>query len=460
MMSVDTVLTGGTIVTATETRDSAIAINDGTIVAIAEAEQLPAADEEVDISGQLLMPGVVDPHTHIADPFSIDTFETATRAAALGGTTSVLGFAFQAWNPKTEEFDDSHTLQEAIDSAKARGSESLIDYSFHGAITRQEEQALESLEPVVSDGIPSIKMFTAYDVGLPNGFINRVFERLAELDGVAVLHTEDGSVCDTLTGLFQTQKKGDAEHYPDSRPDYAEAMAAENCVRMAQEAGTKYYGIHTSCRKSAEVIRRFREDGSQIRAETCYHYTVLEDSIYEELGNLPMIAPPIRTDDDIEAMFEHLLDGTIDVVSTDHCAYTEASKQVQNWWNSSFGANSLQTGFHVFHDEAVNKRGISYPSLVRMVSTAPAQIFGMPQKGTLEVGTDADVVVFDPEESWTIDEDDNESNADFSLYDGWELTGRVKQTYVRGKRIVEDSEVIGNTGYGQFLKRECPKWSA
>jgi dihydropyrimidinase len=187
---------------------------------------------------------------------------------------------------------------------------------------------------------------------------------------------------------------------------------------------------------------------------------VLDDSIYDELGNLPMIAPPIRKQDDVEAMFEYLRDGTLDVVSTDHCAYTEESKQVENWWDSSFGANSLQTGFEVFHDEAVNERGLSYPALVRAVSTAPAQIFGMPEKGTLEVGTDADVVVFDPEESWTVDAADNASNADFSLYDGWDLTGRVKQTYVRGELIADDGDIVGDVGHGQFLDRELPDWSA
>ena len=236
-------------------------------------------------------------------------------------------------------------------------------------------------------------------------------------------------------------------------------MAAEDAVRMAREAGTKYYGIHTSCRAAAEVIDSFREDGSQVRAETCTHYTTLDESVYADAGNLAMIAPPIRSPDDVEAMFEYLRDGTLDVVSTDHCAYTEESKRVENWWDSSFGANSLQTGFHVFHDEAVNKRGLSYPFLVKATATAPAETFGMAQKGTLAVGTDADVIVFDPEHEWTIDPADNASKADFSLYEGRTVTGRVDKTFVRGELVADNGRIVADAGHGEFLDRELPNWS-
>jgi len=458
-MTVDTIIHGGVVVTADGKRSADLAIDDGVIVGVGQYKNLPDADREVDASDRLVMPGVVDPHVHIDDPFSIDTYESATRAAALGGTTSLIGFAFQGWNPDSEEFDGSMTLPEAIESVRRRAGEALIDVSVHGAITDETEDVLTDLSEVVSGGISSIKMFTAYDVGLSNGFINRVFQRLADLDGVAVLHTEDGSVCDTLTDLFKRQDRGDPTDYPESRPDYAEAMAAEDAVRMGREAGTKYYGIHTSCRAAAEVIDSFREDGSQVRAETCTHYTTLDESVYADAGNLAMIAPPIRSPDDVEAMFEYLRDGTLDVVSTDHCAYTEESKRVENWWDSSFGANSLQTGFHVFHDEAVNKRGLSYPFLVKATATAPAETFGMAQKGTLAVGTDADVIVFDPEHEWTIDPADNASKADFSLYEGRTVTGRVDKTFVRGELVADNGRIVADAGHGEFLDRELPNWS-
>jgi dihydropyrimidinase len=458
-MAIDIVIHGGTIATAGGTVAADLAIDGETIVGIGDRDSFPEARETVDASGQVVMPGVVDPHVHVADPFSIDTYESASRAAAVGGTTSVIGFAFQAWGGEMGVFEGETTLPEAVEEAKARGEGSLIDFGLHGAITRENPAVLDDLPAVVAAGVPSIKMFTAYEIGLSNGFMNRVFERLADLDAVAVLHTEDGSVCDDLTERFQEARRGDPTDYPQSRPDYAEAMAADDALRMASEAGTKYYGIHTSCRASAEVIDRFRDDGSMVRAETCTHYTTLDDSVYEELGNQPMIAPPIRKPDDIEAMFEHLRTGTLDVISTDHCGYKRESKDVDNWWDSTFGANALQTSLPVFHDEAVNERGLPYPFLVRAMSTNPAKVFGMPEKGTLEPGTDADVVVFDPDESYTITHEDNESKADFSIYEGREVTGRVTKTFVRGNLVADRGEVVADSGHGEFLEREIPDWS-
>lgn len=359
-------------------------------------------------------------------------------------------------------WDEEGTLLEGIDEKQRKAEDAYIDYGLHGAITRDDPAVLDRLEAAVDRGIVSFKMFTAYEQGLPNGFIDRVFDRLAALDVVAILHTEDESVCNALEVQQREAGNGDPESYPESRPDYAEAMAAESAVRMATEAGCKYYGLHTSCRESADVLRSFRDEyGSDlVRAETCTHYTRLDESVYAELGNLPMIAPPIRTDDDVEAMFENLRDRSFDVVSSDHNAYKEESKQTENWWDSSFGANSLQTSFQVFHDEAVNERDFSYPFLVRVMSANPARIFGLPQKGSLRPGTDADIVLFDPNASYRIDADDNASNADYSLYDGQEVTGRVEGTLVRGEWVVRDGEVVGEPGHGQFVDREIPDWSS
>jgi dihydropyrimidinase len=458
-MAIDTVISGGTVVTDSSMFEASVAIDEGTIVAVGEADAMPDADEVVDATGLLVLPGIIDPHVHVHDQFSVDTHETATSAAALGGVTTYIDFAWQAWLGDLSPFEEEGTLLEGVHRKQEKGESAIIDYSLHGAITREDPAVLDELADVVDAGVTSFKMFTAYEIGLGNGFMNRVLERIAALDAVGVFHTEDPSVCDELTDLFKAEGKGDPEWYPKSRPDYAEAMAAEDAVRMAQEAGAKYYGIHTSNRKAADVLADFRTDGSKVRAETCTHYLALDDSIYAELGNQAMIAPPIRKPDDIEAMFEHLQRGSLDVVSTDHCGYKLESKQVDNWWDSTFGANGLQASLPVVHDEAVNRRGFSYPFLVRVMSTNVAKTFGLPGKGTLDPGTDADVVLFDPNETYTITASDNASEADFSIYEGREVTGRVKRTYVRGTLVARDGEVLGSPGHGEFIERTLPDWS-
>jgi dihydropyrimidinase len=460
-MSVDTVIQGGTVVTADDTIEASVAIDEGEIVAVGSRAAMPDAENSVDASGLLVMPGVVDPHVHVDDMFSVDSYETATAAAALGGTTTYIDFAWQAWVGELSIFDAEGTLLEGIERKREKGESALVDYGLHGAITRETQGVLDELPDVLDAGVTSIKMFTAYEHGLSNGFMNRVFKRLADLDGVAVLHTEDPSVCDDLTERFQEEGKGDPEWYPRSRPDYAEAMAAEDAVRMATEAGCRYYGIHTSCRKSAAVLADFREQygSDMVRAETCTHYTTLTDDVYEELGNEPMIAPPIREQDDVEAMFEHLSRGSLDVVSTDHCGYRTESKDVENWWESTFGANGLQVSLPVFHDAAVNDRGFSYPFLVRTMSRNPARIFGLSKKGAIAPGMDADIVLFDPTETYTVTAADNASEADFSIYEGREVTGRVKKTFSRGELVADDGEIVGTPGHGEFVPREIPNWS-
>ena len=460
-MPVDTVIEDGTIVTAAGSFEGSLAIDGGEIVAVGSPSAMPEARESVDAQDKLIMPGAIDPHVHIDDMFSFDSYESATSAAALGGTTTYIDFAWQAWVGDLSPWDEEGTLVEGIERKQAKGEDALVDFGLHAAITREDPSVFEELGDVIDAGVTSIKMFTAYEFGLENGFMDRAFRHVAAHDGVAVLHTEDAAICDERTARYQAEGKGEPEWYPKSRPDYAEAMAAEDAVRMAMEAGCKYYGIHTTARKSADVLADFRATyGSDlVRAETCTQSTTLDDSIYAELGNLPMMAPPIRKPDDNDAMFEHLEAGTLDVVSTDHCGYTRESKEVENWWESKFGANSLQTSLPVFYDEAVNRRGYSPSFVVRVMATNPAQIFGLDDKGTLEPGTDADIVIFDPDATDEISAEDNASAADFSIYDGREVTGRVEKTFVRGELIADDGEIVGEPGHGEFVEREIPDWS-
>lgn len=458
-MSVNTLITGGTVVTATSTFEAAVAVDDGTIVGVGEKTSLPDGEHRIDATDQLVMPGIVDPHVHVADHVSIDSYQSASAAAALGGVTTFIDFAWQAYEGEESPWDTEGPLSEGLAEKRANASESLVDFGLHGGILREGADLFEELPDLIEAGVTSFKMYTAYEFGVSNGYLRRVFDRLADHGVVGVVHTEDDSVCQSLVSEMRAAGEDAPEAYPRSRPDYAEAMAAEDAVRIATEAGAKYYGFHTSCRAAADVLAQFQDDGSHVRAETCTHYTTLEESVHEELGNLPKIAPPIRSPDDREAMFEHLRGGALSVVSTDHVAQRRASKENQPWWEGPYGANGIQRSLPVFHDEAVNKRGLSYPFLVRVMSTNPARTFGLPNKGTLDPGTDADIILFDPEQTETISAEDNASKADYSIYDGRAITGHVTTTLVRGEVIAKDGEVLGEPGYGEFIQREIPDWS-
>jgi len=462
-MAIDTIISNGKLVRADKTKECDLAIDDGSIVSVGSKETFRSASTEIDASGKYVLPGVVDPHVHLDCYYTEDTYETGTRAAALGGVTTCIAFAWQAWANDAPDsmstFEEDGTLLEAIDRHKRRGNDAIVDFGLHGGITRPDPVVFDEVGSAVSEGVTSFKMFTTYEIGLPNGFLDGLFQEIAEHDGVAVLHTEDDDVCQARTERLRRQGRGDVESFSGSRPAFAEAMAADDAVRMARDAGVKYYGFHTSSAAAADVLAAAQDDGTRIRAETCPHYLTLDESAYETKGTIAMVAPPLRTERDIEALFDHLERNTLSVISTDHSPFKKHKKEVENWWDSTFGANSVQRSLPVFHNEAVVKRDYSYPFLVRLMCTLPAETFGLPNKGTLDPGTDADVVIFDPDATQTITASDNESVSDYSIYEGREVVGKVETTLVRGTVVAEDGRIEAEPGYGNFLERECPDWT-
>ncbi|MFB6108386.1 MAG: dihydroorotase family protein [Haloplanus sp.] len=459
-MAVDTLIVGGTVVSPETTRRTSVAIDDGKIVAVGARDALPSASTVIDATDRVVMPGVVDPHAHIDDMFSMDSYESATAAAALGGVTTCIDFGWQAWVGEDSPFDTERPLMDGVDRKRAKIDDAIVDVGLHGGITREDPAVLDELDAAVDAGVTSFKMYSTYEMGVSYGFMERVFERLSDLGAVAVVHTEDDSVCETRTARLQEQERGDPTDYPEARPDYAEAMAASDAVRLATEHGCKYYGFHTTSEAAATELARYREryGPELVRAETCTHYTALDESVYAERGNLAMLAPPIRPASDREALVDHLRRGTLDVVSSDHCGYTRERKATENWWDSAFGANGLQTELPVLHDELVVRRGLSYPLLVRLKCSTPARLFGFPNKGTLDPGTDADVVLLDPTTTETVTADDNASVADFTLFEGREVTGTVETVLVRGEPVVRDGDLVGSPGHGSFVDREIPTW--
>jgi len=460
MTRVDTVIENGRVVTEQEVLDFGVAIDDGEIAVVGDAKLLPEADRRIDANGNLILPGVVDPHFHVDEvpENRAGTMPAESAAAALGGITTFIDFAWQGRDRASTVAEA--TLIDGIDHKRSKEDQSFVDYSLHGVLHRETRDSLDQISKAIEAGVTSFKMFMSnYEVGVSNGFVDEAFDRIARENAVAAMHTEDPSVCESHTDRLKREGKGSPEHYPGSRPDYSEAMAAEDAVRIAREKGVKYYGVHTSCRDAAEVIEWLQADQSNIRAETCTHYTALTDEVYGELGNLPILAPPLRTQNDVDAMFEYLSNGVLSVVSTDHSVYhREYKESVDNWWESPFGANSAQYSLPVFHEVAINQRNFSYPFLMRVMCANPAQTFGLPNKGTLEPGTDADLIIFDPNAQWTIDETENASNSTYSPYDRFEVTGSVEKTFIRGNLIVDDGKLQSEKKHGRFIEREIPNW--
>lgn len=451
---IDTVIIGGKVVTDETVIEADVAIDDGQIVAVGDETTFAESVEQIDAANKLLLPGVVDPHVHFEGDNSVEPYKQGTAAAALGGVTTALIFAWQSRDSKPWT-----TLPEGIAYQREKAEDSLIDFGFHGVITSEKIDPAE-LDAALEEDVTSFKLFTAYEFGVSNGGLEHAFELIADRDAVALVHTEDPDVCDRRTAQQQANGKTDPAFYPDARPDHAEAMAADDALRLAKEASIKYYGVHTSGKESGDVIEAHRDDGSLIRAETCTHYTALNRSAYKRDGCLPIMAPPLRTDADRDELFEYLKRGTLEVVSTDHVAFTREQKTSDAWWDAGFGVNGLQRSLPVFHDEAVVRRGYSYPFLVRAMSTRPAQTFGLETKGQIAPGYDADIVVFDPTETQTVSAKNNASISDYTIYEGRELTGAVETTLVRGEVVAQDGEIVADPGHGAYATRRIPNWNA
>jgi Dihydroorotase and related cyclic amidohydrolases len=336
----DLIISGGCVVTSNRVFDADVAVTDGTITGIGDATAFEPADRRVDATDRFVLPGVVDPHVHINGPNSVETYETGTAAAAVGGVTTCITFAWQTRSDRPEV----ESIPESIRWQREAGTDSRIDFGLHAVIT-SEDVAGDEVDAAIDAGVPSFKLFTAYDFGVSTGGIERAFEAIGARDGVALVHTEDASVCEARTeDLQNTSDGGNPDRYPESRPIHAEAMAADDAIRLAREADCRYYGMHTSGEMSADAIANHADD-SRVRAETCTHYLTLDESVYGELGSVAMMAPPVRQPRDADVLFDRLKRDELQVVSTDHVAFERASKEVEDWWDSEFGVNSSGGAF-------------------------------------------------------------------------------------------------------------------
>lgn len=452
-------IVNGTIVTPTDTYRADIGIEKGKIVEIAK-EILDGAKEVIDAKGAYVFPGGIDMHTHLDMPFmgsfSSDDFETGTIAAAHGGTTCIVDFAIQG---------KGQSLRETLNTwkAKAKGK-AVFDYGFHVAITDLTEEVLNEISSAVAEGVTSFKTFLAYKGALmiDDGALFRIFQKSREAGALVMIHAENGDIIDLLVKDLLAQKKTAPKHHALSRPPEAEAEATGRAIAIAQMAGAPIYIVHLSCKEALDKVKEARDSGFPALAETCPQYLILSYKNYEEPGfngAKYVMSPPLRDKSNHASLWQGLTSGDLQVISTDHCPFNfKGQKDLgkDDFSQIPNGAPGIENRLCLIYNEGVNRGRISVNRFVDLVSTTPAKLFGLfPEKGTAAVGSDADLVVFDPKERFTIAAKTNHQNVDYTPYEGYKGKGVPRVVISQGKVLVKEGKFLGQPGQGRYIKRKA-----
>jgi dihydropyrimidinase len=476
----------GTLVTAGDVYRADIAISSEKIVAVGQnltQQGLSDAAETLDASGLLIIPGGIDPHVHLQYPqgpnriVSSDDWFTGTVAAAYGGTTTIIDFV---------EARPGESWMAAFESRLAEADpQAAIDYGFHMSFNRTDERSLAQVYAVIKAGMPSFKIYMAYDnIRLTDAEMLVALEALKEQGGLPIVHAENHDVIMRQVARYLAVGRTEPRWYPRTRPAAGETEATQRALALAEIVGVPMHIVHVSAAGGLEVIRRGRERGQPVTGEVSTQHMLLTDALCDRPGFEPakyVMAPPLRTAADTEAMWAGLENGNLDFVVTDHCPFTLAQKRGQRrtpefrrlpdgttsipsetlWSNGDPAFNQIPGGLPgvetrvplVYHF-GVNQGRLSLNQFVDFTSTAAAKLFGLyPQKGTIAPGADADLVIFDPNREVTITADALHQNCDYSPYEGMQVKGWPRTVLRRGKVIVRDGEFVGSEGEGQYLKR-------
>jgi len=454
-MSYDLVIRGGTVVTESEMFDADVGVTGGKIEAL--GRELPGGKEEMDASGLLVMPGGIDVHTHLQLPFSgtvsADDFANGTKAAACGGLTTIIDFAIQT---------KGRPIMEAV---RARRDEAdgmvCIDYGLHAAITGWDESVRRELTEVVESGIPSFKMFMIYrNEGwmADDGMLYAALEESKKLGAMVGVHAESAFILDLLVDRYAAQKeKVGAYGHVLSRPNFVESEAIQRAITWAEATGGRLYIVHMSTGEGADLVRTAREFGVEVYAETCPQYLLLDDEVFRgEKGHYFATCPQIKSRADSERLWAGLADGDIQVVATDTCTFNTTQKDM---WNGDFrkipfGLPGVETMLPLTYTYGVGDKRLSIQEYVAVTSTNPARLFGLyPEKGTVRVGGNADLVLFDPGTESTLSWKNLQTNCDWSPFEGFGIEGTFVATLLGGRVVAEKGRWVGGEGGGKFIER-------
>ncbi|GAA1712849.1 dihydropyrimidinase [Kribbella yunnanensis] len=452
-------LSGGHVVNSTGSRKADVLVADGSIVAVGDLASLSIVDAEVvDCAGKLLLPGGVDVHTHLDSPMmgttTSDDFESGTKAAACGGTTTLVDFAMQTPGKSLVSSLAAH-------HAKATGK-AVIDYSFHMCVTDLYDGATDEFAEVIQSGVSSFKIFMAYrgTLMLNDGDMFEVLRKSSALGGQVCVHAENGDVIDRLAAdLVAAGKTGPSSHEI-ARPPSTEVEAVERAIRIARMADSPLYFVHLSTEGAVEAVAEARSKEWAIAGETCTHYLTLDRSLYDAPGFEPakvVLTPPLRTVEHREALWRGLRAGTLGVVSSDHCPFCLEEKRrlgEKDFRDVPNGGPGVEHRMIVMYAEGVRKGRLTLEKFVDLTAAAPARQFGMaPRKGSIETGADGDIVVLDPDGTTVISAATQNQRMDYTPYEGWELPGSIDAVYSRGELVAKAGTYVGSQGRGQFLRR-------
>jgi dihydropyrimidinase len=451
----------GTVINADSTLHADVLIDGETILAVR-----PGITRDnhklIDASGLLVMPGGIDVHTHLDMPFggttSADDYLTGTRAAAIGGTTSVIDFALQS---------RGHTLAEALAiwDAKAEGK-ACIDYSLHMAITDlgRNFETLAEMQQMVDRGVSTFKLFMAYPnvLMIDDGLMFRVFEQAAKLNALCLIHAENGSAIDVIVAEALAAGHTAPHFHALTRSTQAEAEATHRAIALAEMAGATVYIVHLSNADALRELKHAQARGLRALAETCTQYLVL--SLEEQMPGKSfdeakyVFTPPLREKKNQPALWQALADGSLSVVSTDHCPFRFADQKSlgkDDFTKIPNGGPGIENRMQLLWHHGVNTGLLTPERFVALTAAEPARIFGMESKGSIAAGKDADILLWDPNADYTISAATQAMNTDYSMFEGWQVKGNVARVFSRGELIVDSGKFLGQPGRGRFLKRKA-----
>ena len=445
----------GKVITASEEFNADVYCENEKVVAIGQNLNYDA-DRIIDATDKLIIPGGIDPHVHLEMPFmgtySSDDYETGTRAALFGGTTSVIEFILQT---------QGDTLRNALNTWKEKSIHKAVgDFSYHMAVTDfNDNVAKEVVEMIEQEGITSFKTFMAYKGALmiDDGQMVQLMKVVKKHGGLVTVHATNGDMIDSLVSKNLSQGNTKPLYHYLSQPEITEAEASARFCDMLYYTGCPGYIVHMTCEGALNAVRKATFRNQKVFVETCSQYLMIDASLYEkEDGHKWVMSPPLREKKDQKALWSGINQGLVQVVGTDHCPFNWDQKMMgkDDFSKIPNGHPAIEHRMEFMYSEGVRKGKISHTKFVEICSTNAAKIFGMyPRKGTIAIGADADIVVFDPNKKHVISVDNHHMNCDYSGYEGWEVTGKTELVLLRGKIAIENNQCHLKPGDGKFIPR-------